>query len=338
MTSGGTDDSTRLSPDDAFAILANETRFAIVRTLWERYDPDDLTNVVKFSDLYEESAAVPFSELYDSVGYGDTGNFNYHLEQLVDHFVNRTDTGYELTEAGFEIARAVVAGTVSELPTIEATEIDVGCPRCDCPVIVDYDNHHTVASCSRCPGIWQKATGEEGVLFTLPFPPRGLADRTPAEAFQATISYNFHRIESFVAGICPDCSSVVEESLDVCIDHEFDDRGGCPDCFRQHQFEVAEVCRSCKSIARGPLTIAILAHLTVQSFYHDRDAAFPFASWESFRRAQTIEEELLETDPIRIQLTIPCQDDRLQLVLDETLAVVDTVQAPSADHYRSSIK
>ena len=329
MTHGDTDDSSQLSPEEAFAILANETRFAIVRTLWERYDPDELANVVKFANLYEEDTAVPFSELYESVGYGDTGNFNYHLEQLVDHFVHRTDTGYELTEAGFEIARAVVAGTVSELPTIVATEIDVGCPRCDSPVVVDYDNHHTIAACSRCPGIWQDSTGEEGVLFTLPFPPRGLADRTPEDAFHATIGYNFHRIGSFIAGICPDCSGVVEESLDVCTDHVFDDHGGCPDCFRQHQFEAAEVCRSCKSIARGPLTIAILAHPTVQSFYHDRDAAFSFASWESFRRGQTIEEELLETDPLRIRLSVPCQDDYLSLEFDETLAVVDAVEATS---------
>jgi len=338
MTRGGTDDSTRLSPEEAFAVLANETRFAIVRALWERYELFEMTNVVEFADLYEEDTAVPFSTLYESVGYGDTGNFNYHLEQLVDHFVRRTDTGYELTEAGFEIARAVVAGTVRELPAIESTAIDEGCVRCDGTVIIDYDNHHVVASCSRCSGIWHDETGEDGVLFTLPFPPRGLTDRTAEEAFHATIAYNFHRIESFIAGICPDCSGVVETSLDVCTDHEFDDRGGCPDCFRQHQFEVAEVCRSCKSIARGPLTIAILCHPTVRSFYHASDAAFPFASWESFRRAQTIEEELLETDPLRIRLTVPCGDDRLRLDLDETLDVVEAVEAPSADHYRSSIK
>ena len=321
------DESSPLSPNDAFAILANETRFAIVQTLWELYDPDDPANVVKFSDLYDGDNAVAFSELYERVGYDDTGNFSYHLEQLTDHFVRRTDTGYELTEAGFEIARAIVAGTVRERPRIDAAEIDATCPRCDAPVVVDYEDHHLSASCSRCPGIWQNSTGEDGVLFTLPFPPTGLSDRTPEEAFHATLAFNLNRIQSFITGICPDCSSDVVESIDVCETHEPGDRGGCSQCNRQHRIEVAEVCHQCKSVSRGPLTIAILAHPAVTAFYHDHGIEHQFASWETFRRAQTVEEEILAEDPLCISLTIPCGDEELQLCLDDELDVVEVTRS-----------
>ncbi|MFP9190066.1 ArsR family transcriptional regulator [Natrialbaceae archaeon A-CW1-1] len=326
MTRCGSNDVGTLSPDDAFAVLANETRFEIVRTLWELYEPDDPANVVKFSDLYDGDTAVSFSDLYNEIGYSDTGNFNYHLEQLTDHFVRRTDDGYELTQAGFEIAQAVVAGTVRERPRIDATEIDAGCPLCDSPVVVDYDNHHLVASCSRCPGLWQNADGDDGVLFTLPLPPAGLSERTVEQTLHATLAFNLTRIRSFIGGVCPDCSSAVEQSLDICEAHAPGNRGGCPQCHRRHQIEVAEVCHLCKSVARGPITIAILAHPSVTAFYYDRGIEHRFATWETFRRAQTVEEEILETDPLSIRITVPCKGDRLRLTLDETLDVVDIVR------------
>lgn len=316
-------EGTQLSPDAAFSLLANETRFEIVRALWELYDPQDRGHVVKFADLYEGDAAVAFSELYDRVGYDDTGNFNYHLERLTDHFVRRTDGGYELTEAGFEVARAVIAGTVSDRPRVDPTEIEERCPRCEAPVVVDYDDHHLHVSCTECLGLWQNAAGDDGVVFTLPLPPTGLAERTLTEAFHATIAYNSNRIRSFVDGVCPDCSSVVETSVDVCETHDLADRGGCPACHRQHAVEVTVACTRCKSVSRGPLTIAILAHPAVTAFYHDHGLDHQFSTWESFGRAQTVTETVLDTDPLRVRVVIPCGDERLRVDLDASLAAVD---------------
>ncbi|ELY53985.1 DUF7351 domain-containing protein [Natronolimnohabitans innermongolicus] len=331
MTPWGNDESGNLSADDAFAILANQTRFEIVQTLWELYEPDDPANVVKFADLYDGDNAVSFSELYDTVDYNDTGNFNYHLEQLTGHFVRQSDSGYELTEAGFEIVRAVLAGTVRERPRPDAVEIDANCPRCDAPVVADYENHHLSVSCSQCPGIWQNVTGEDGVLFTFPLPPAGLSNRTPDEVFYATLVFNLNRIRSFIDGVCPYCSGPVHESLDVCEEHDPRDRGGCPQCHRQHAVEVAEVCHQCKAVARGPLAIAILSHPAVAAFYHDRGFEHRFASWETFSRAQTVEESILETDSLRIRLTVPCEGDRLRLTLDESLSIVEAVQETSLE-------
>lgn len=76
--------SFRLSPDEAFALLGNETRIEILRTLWEAYDP------------YTADNEVPFSDRYDRVSIDDSGNFTSRLGQLVDHFVSETDDGDEL--------------------------------------------------------------------------------------------------------------------------------------------------------------------------------------------------------------------------------------------------
>lgn len=326
MTATG-DESTPapLSPDEAFGVLGNETRFEIIQTLWELYDPDDSANVVKFADLYDGETTVAFSDLFDAVDYDSSGNFNYHLEQLTDHFVRQSKAGYELTEAGLEIAQAIVAGTVREHPAFETVTIDETCPLCEAPVDVSYTNHHVQVSCSECLSIWQNAAADRGILFTFPLPPVGLSDRTPEEVFHATLTYNLHRIRSFIDGVCPVCSSAVEESLDICDQHE-PTANGCPQCHRLHQIEVAERCGHCKAVARGPLTVAILAHPIVTAFYHDQGIDHRFASWETFNRGATVEESILQRDPLRIDVTIPCEGDTLRLQIDESLEIVETVE------------
>ena len=319
MASGTDGDSTSLSPDDAFALLGNRTRFEILQVLWETYDPFGAENAVSFSSLHER------------VGYGDTGNFNYHLGKLVDHFVRRTDAGYELTESGFQIVRAVVAGTVNRRPEIEPTVIDVACPRCDAPIEIDYVNQRTLARCTQCTGLVERARapGTEEALLYLPFQPAGWIDRTPEEAFHATVTVNFQLIRSFLAGVCPYCGGVVDEVIDVCDEHALCDLGLCGACDRQYAVELRETCRRCKASERGPLTITILTHSAVTAFYHDHGIDHRFETWDAFRRGLTVEEEVLATDPLRVRLTVSCQGDRLRLTLDESLDVVDAVRETS---------
>lgn len=71
----GEADDAVLAPDDAFAVLGNETRLGILRALWDAYNPQETDN------------SVPFSEFYDRVGFDDTGNFNYRLGKLTGDFV-----------------------------------------------------------------------------------------------------------------------------------------------------------------------------------------------------------------------------------------------------------
>lgn len=64
---------------EAFALLGNETRLAILGALCERIDP------------VESDVAVRFSELCDRVVTTDSGQFTYHLERLTGQFVESTD-------------------------------------------------------------------------------------------------------------------------------------------------------------------------------------------------------------------------------------------------------
>lgn len=88
-----------LTPGEAFSVLGNETRVAILQTLW---------NV---------GGTAAYSELKERVGVRDSGRFNYHLDRLVGHFVERVDGGYRLTVAGEQAAQAVKANMFTEDPT-----------------------------------------------------------------------------------------------------------------------------------------------------------------------------------------------------------------------------
>ena len=61
-----------LDPADAFALIGNETRLAILEALWAA-----------------DERPVSFSELRRAVGMRDSAQFNYHLQKLTGHFVTR---------------------------------------------------------------------------------------------------------------------------------------------------------------------------------------------------------------------------------------------------------
>jgi len=72
-----TDDTAAsgVSPDEAFALVADETRLGILRTLNQADRP------LAFSTLFERSE------------YDTRSNFSYHLDKLEGHFLSRTDGG-----------------------------------------------------------------------------------------------------------------------------------------------------------------------------------------------------------------------------------------------------
>ncbi len=128
MTADASDAADRtLGPEDAFGALGNETRMTTLRVLADADGP------------------LPFSELRDRVGMPDSGQFNYHLDKLVGHFLARTDAGYGLRRAGDRVVEAVLSGAVTEAPTLELTDVDEQCFRCDGGVKVGFREERVAA-------------------------------------------------------------------------------------------------------------------------------------------------------------------------------------------------
>lgn len=78
------------SPEEAFALLGNETRIVSCKHCGTRSNQ-------------ERGTALPYSELFAAVDIRDSGNFSYHLEKLTGPFVRQTDNGYELKQTGINV-------------------------------------------------------------------------------------------------------------------------------------------------------------------------------------------------------------------------------------------
>jgi hypothetical protein len=295
------------SPDRVFALLGNETRIGILQALWDRYDP------------YATDNAVSFSDLYDRVGVDDTGNFNYHLGKLTDHFVRRTESGYELTAPGLGIVRAVVAGGVTGDPTLASTPVDATCKRCGGRVEITYEDGTTWARCTACEGYWRQRAGE---ILGFSLPPAGLRDRDADEILDATLVYSIHRFATMVHGVCPECSASVDASLAVCADHRAGD-GVCDACGSRFLGIVTFVCEACKFAWRSPSYAPVSHHPALVSFYYDHGIEHVPCTWAAISRGLELREELLATDPASLRLTATHEGDRLHFTLDETATVVD---------------
>lgn len=93
-------DDHRADPEEVFSAVANETRFDILRTVW------DLTKTGS------GDGSATFAAVRAETGVQDSGQFNYHLQELSPRFVRKTEEGYEATHAGSQlVARSSPAST-----------------------------------------------------------------------------------------------------------------------------------------------------------------------------------------------------------------------------------
>lgn len=305
---------------EAFKLLSNETRLAILLVLWEAYDPRT------------EAEGLSFTQLYERAGARDSGNFSYHLDKLVGHFVEETKAGYTLSNAGRTIVRAIIAGTGLEEQTLSSTEIPRSCPWCGSSVELSYEDQRLYQVCTECEGSLGPRSTERTPVGTLVvhdgFNPAGLTGRTPEEVFVAgTIEY--HRTVTLVIrGVCPECSGRVEESLHLCDDHESRPGEVCPTCGTWNEARVGYVCSVCKYNVSYPAWAAVFDHPAIVAFYYDQgfegtyDLGDPRACgrlWNRMLREQSI----VSRDPLRIQVLVTCGDAVLALRLDGNLDVIE---------------
>jgi hypothetical protein len=302
---------------EAFDLLANETRLAVLLALWEEYDP------------HGGDDAVPFSRIFDRVDYDDPGNLRYHLEKLEGLFVRQRAErgGYELRATGLSLVKTVIAGAGVEDATLEPTEVDEACPLCDAPTTVGYRDGLVVRACTGCGGPTPEVSLAEGFLSAVPFPPAGLDGRAPAELRAASWAAARRQVRALFDGLCPDCSSTVDGWLECCPDHDAD--GTCDDCGRAFGAWARFECRVCKNHSVASPKALVLFHPAVVAFYeaHDVSTRVRADDFEGAKRVFDLVDghamELVSDDPPRVAVTADLDGDEVRLTFDETVRVVD---------------
>lgn len=309
---------------DAFELLSNETRLAILLSLWEAYDP------------HAESNAISFSELYDRVSVRDSGTFTYHLNELVGNFVEEAADGYQLRNSGLKVVRAVIAGAGFDGRRVPPTEIPRTCFHCRAPVQLSYEDERLYQICTGCEGNIGSSSTENAPMGTLlvydSFNPAGLAHRTPGEVFVAS-TIEYHRaVTLLIRGVCPECSGAVEESLRICDSHEAPPGELCSTCGTWNEARASYVCSVCKYSGSYPAWTAVYDHPAVVAFYYEHgfDMTFDLDDpqacaqvWDRLKKDQTV----VSRDPVRIRVTVPCGGDELYLTLDGDLGVTDVTES-----------
>ncbi|WP_158057853.1 winged helix-turn-helix domain-containing protein [Halorussus halophilus] len=300
-------ETEEITATEAFAILGNETRMEILRALWQSDEPSS------------------FAELRSDVAPDDKGNFNYHLGKLTDHFVKKTDDGYDLRFAGEQIVRAVLTGTITSAPSVRPAETDERCAYCDAPVEMGYTKDVISVRCTDCGGV---IGGDfpDGTYMHYQFPPSGLADRTPEAAIDAAHVLYDSKIAPMMKGICPECASGIDISYDICDDHQVGDSKICPNCDSRYEVWALYECEHCRYRRKSVMWFAALNHPAVVSFYYDHglDEKIPIRKLTS-DNAQFVRDvtgTVTDTDPFRFRVTIPIEDDTLVVSMDEELDVL----------------
>lgn len=300
----------------AFKLLGSETRLAILLALWEAHEP------------FSGDDALSFSELLERVDYDTSSNFSYHLEKLEGHFVQSTEDGYRLRQAGHKIVRAVLAGAGITDTTLEPTEIDARCIYCGESLAIAYEDEHLYTVCSECAGNFE--TGDEappGTIMAFSFDPAGLSTRTTEEIFAAAIFRAMQKFTMQMGGLCPECSGPVDASTHVCEDH--DSGGICSECGRRDAIQARWVCSVCKNAGHGPPAGNLVLHPRVAAFYAERGLEVGYDTNDfdgivrTLRAMARQEQELASTDPLRVRVTVPYDGDELCLLVDETMTVLD---------------
>lgn len=283
-------DRELIDPIDAFGLLSDETRVAILQAIWETPE-----------------TPITFTEIRDRIGRPDSGQFNYHIDKLRDHYLTQTDGGYELTQAGREVVRAVLAGTLTEQPATGPTRIDAECADCSGELVARFEEYAHI-ECHDCGTtvMWNE------------FPPAGLEGRDGAELAWAFDRWTQHRFRLAMDGVCPSCAAPMETTR---VGHSTASEEGVASL---HQ------CSNCKYEARIPLFGHILDHPAVISFFHDRDVDIvgePY--WHLQSMADGFTETVIDNDPWRAVVEIEADGDRLTVTIDANFEVLNVKRPPS---------
>lgn len=140
-----------------------------------------------------------------------------------------------------------------------------------------------------------------------------------------------HQYALRIAGICPWCSGRIEPSFHVCDAHAPQGDEPCPACNRTYEVAVRLVCTVCKAtnICSVITVLNNPPHPVVAEFYREHEVEFEFTKYDSEvlslheKLVREAEQELVSSEPPRVQVTIPLEGDERELLIDEELNVTD---------------
>lgn len=303
------------SLEELFKPLGNEVRMDILLTLARASEP------------------VSFTTLQEEVGIEDSGNFNYHIDQLTGHYIGSTDRGYELRYPGRAVIQTVREGGIVGNPEIPPRQIDLACPFCGANQEFSYADETLELRCSNCSGTISEPY-DAGTLMSYEFPAAGLRGRTERDVAEAAHRLYDTEVTAMIGGVCPRCSGTVESEFELCDNHETGDDDICRACRTRYLSWVVYTCSNCSHTRRFPPWFKAFYIPKVIAFFHEaagfsRELPFPKFLTNDGTDFRHVTEEVRQTDPVKLAITFCLENARCTVVIDENHEV--TVEDQTVD-------
>jgi hypothetical protein len=281
------------APEDVFALVGNDIRASILRTLGDARVDGGARPVIPFSELRERTDADAASS-----------QFNYHLQQLVGRFVERTEEGYRMRPEGRKIYQALRGGAFEPRASEATVEVGMDCFYCSTPVTATFAEGVVRITCPGCE-----------YLYDVGGTPPAVEDE--AAALDQVAAYTHHEHLAFARGICASCANEVgtrfvgpdgipfpgAERREVYVFR------GCDHCGDQRYLSVGEV---------------LLTDAELVSFCHERGLdVLSTPLWEMEFAATDRSLAVRSRDPWEVALEVTLAGDTLELVVDGDLNVVE---------------
>lgn len=220
--------------EDAFAVLASRLRLRILDTLRET----------------DTDRRYTFTGLYQAVEGPNTSQFAYHLDRLTPRYVQHTDDGYVITDAGRRIVQSMNAGEYSVEPELEPVEVSTHCPGCGATAATaTYDGRVATVCCRSC----------GGELLRYDLQPAHVDDRDSRAALRAADRQMRAEFDSAVDGVCQRCGGSIRAGLET---DTIEDSATCI---------VTCDCAHCGVSYSGPVGMVLLSHPAVTAHYWATD-------------------------------------------------------------------
>jgi hypothetical protein len=287
--------------ESAFALVGNEIRAAIVETLGDERGQEGARPILSFSELHDAVAVDVVSS-----------QFNYHLQQLVDNFVDQTEDGYRLRPEGSRLYRLMRAGTVSERTTFGPVDVGFDCHHCGTPAEGVYADSMFTVQCRACETLYDLVLVSPGTLEP------GESDDGAEAALVARIDqYTRHRRLAFSRGVCPVCANDVDVAL-------LDGDESPFAAYQDREVVVHQSCGHCGSQMYVGVGEALLYDPGLVSFCWERGVDVTSELVWSLPWAMTDDSVTVQSrDPWRVAVDVPAGGDTLRIVVDGDLSVVE---------------
>ena len=269
----------------ALGSLADEDRIAILLAL-------------------REGGPRSFVDLQAAAGFEDSGRFNYHLDQLVGRFVQKSERGYDLRAAGAKAVDIVTDERFGESPAAVDRPADADCPNCGSELRARYADENVEIACPDCSVLVHYGY----------FPPRGRTTRDADDLFDAYGMRLWRDFTLAYRGVCPYCSGRMETRVERDSDHHL-------------HYPAVSDCRDCGAEIATAVGLRLLADPAVVAFFYDHGVGVddrPF--WEFAFCIDDSDVSVVADDPLRVVVPIERGGETLRVTVDDTGAVVETTR------------